>query len=64
MAKEIIEILEDENEDIECVCGNIPSSKGFFACNENGEDVDPVMGWSGLYRCDNCDRIIRPIPQE
>lgn len=64
MKKEIIEIIEDEHGDIECLCGNIPSSQGFFPCNENGEDVEPVSGWNGLYRCDGCGRIIRPIPQD
>ena len=45
-----------------CVCGNTPSSDGFYPCNEwDGVHVEPVIGgfWDGKsYVCDRCGRII------
>jgi hypothetical protein len=44
----------------ECVCGNTPVSDGFFSCNSNGDEVEPVRGqWEDLYVCARCGRIIR-----
>ena len=45
----------------ECVCGNKPDSDGFFPCNSNGDEVEPVAGqWEDdLYVCARCGRIIR-----
>jgi hypothetical protein len=43
-----------------CVCGNTPSSDGFFPCDANGNEVEPTLasGWSGIYICARCGRII------
>lgn len=42
-----------------CVCGNMPHGDGFFPCDEAGDEMEPVIGWSGLYACNGCGRIIR-----
>lgn len=44
-----------------CLCGNTPSSDGFFPCDEHGNETEPTAGsnWTGLYGCGRCGRIIR-----
>ena len=44
-----------------CICGNDPVSDGFFTCDENGDEMEPLIGsgWDGLYVCNRCGRIIR-----
>ena len=42
-----------------CICGNTPVGGGFFACDENGNEMEPVKGWNGLYVCADCGRIIQ-----
>ena len=43
----------------ECLCGNEPSSDGFYPCDEQGNEVEPTPAWNGLlYVCARCDRII------
>lgn len=44
-----------------CQCGNTPHTDGFFPCDRNGNEVEPVEGkWEGaLYVCARCDRIIQ-----
>lgn len=43
-----------------CVCGNRPSQHGFYPCDDLGYEADPTIGagWTGLYICDKCERII------
>src|SRR5579859_2458005 len=43
-----------------CVCGNIPESGGFTACDRQGNQIEPGRhsGWASLYICDDCGRII------
>lgn len=43
-----------------CVCGNMPSSDGFFPCDKNGDEMSPDIGsdWAGLYVCGRCGKII------
>ena len=43
-----------------CKCGNTPSGDGFYACDEEGHEVEPVEGeWAGrLYICNSCGVII------
>ncbi len=43
-----------------CVCGNRPIDQGFYPCDANGNELDPVKGsgWSGLHVCDGCGRVI------
>jgi hypothetical protein len=43
-----------------CICGNEPSEDGFYPCDEKGNEVEPVVGWSGRYVCLRCGRIIDP----
>jgi hypothetical protein len=42
-----------------CVCGNTPDSSGAFACDINGDAVEPTPDeWpNDLYRCDGCGRV-------
>lgn len=42
----------------ECVCGNTPATGGFTPCDTTSKDAEPVEGWGGLYRCDDCGRLI------
>ena len=42
-----------------CICKNEPSDDGFYPCNEQGDEVNPIAGWDGLYVCNRCGRIIR-----
>ena len=58
--QEIITFEEKEDNWI-CICGNIPESDGFYPCDRKGKSVEPtVKNWpEALYRCDNCERIIR-----
>ena len=41
-----------------CVCGNVPHDDGFYPCDKTGNEMEPVTGWSGLYVCYRCGRII------
>jgi len=41
-----------------CICGNTPSEDGFYPCDKDGNEIEPVEGWEGLYVCDRCGRII------
>jgi hypothetical protein len=44
-----------------CVCGNTPVGQGFFPCDKGGNDVEPAIdsGWTDLYCCDSCGRVIK-----
>lgn len=43
-----------------CVCGNRPTEDGFYPCDKNGNEIEPVVGsnWESLYVCAQCGRII------
>jgi hypothetical protein len=41
-----------------CICNNTPSAEGFFPCDREGNEVEPVAGWDDLYICARCGRII------
>ena len=41
-----------------CICKNRPDSAGFYPCDIQGNEMEPVKGWIGLYVCNNCGRII------
>jgi len=49
-----------------CICGNYPSSDGFYPCDKNGDEVNPTPEeWAaGLYVCGRCGRIINPSSLE
>lgn len=44
-----------------CICGNTPSSDGFFPCDEHGNEMEPTIGsgWTDLEVCARCGRIIK-----
>ena len=45
-----------------CLCGNVPCNDGFYTCDANGNEVEPIASeWtSGLYVCAACGRMIDP----
>ena len=51
---------QDRNEWI-CVCKNTPSHDGFYACDEDGDLIEPGNEGEYLYRCDYCGRVINYI---
>jgi hypothetical protein len=57
---EVITHAAGDDEAWTCLCGNEPSEDGFYPCDEKGDEVEPVAGWSGLYVCLRCGRIIDP----
>jgi hypothetical protein len=55
------EYITHEEQDREawvCVCGNMPSYSGFYACDEDGDLIEPGNEWEYLYRCEHCGRVI------
>lgn len=42
-----------------CLCGNTAPESGFFPCDKEGNEVEPVEGWEDLYVCARCGRIIK-----
>ena len=61
MPKEFIKHEAGNDEAWICVCGNKGDDHGFFPCNDAGDEVSPTIesGWSNLYVCGNCGRIVR-----
>ena len=59
--KEVISHEKGNDEAWICICGNEPSSDGFYPCDTNGNEMEPSIGskWDGLYVCLKCGRIIR-----
>ena len=51
---------QDRNEWI-CICKNTPSHDGFYACDEDGDLIEPGNEGEYLYRCDYCGRVINYI---
>jgi hypothetical protein len=49
---------QDAEEAWVCICGNTPSEDGFYPSDKDGNQIEPVEGWEGLYVCDRCGRII------
>jgi len=58
MAKEFIAHEAGNDEAWICICGNRPDSDGFYPCDREGDEMEPVAGWKELYVCNNCGRII------
>lgn len=52
------EYLNGDESWVECKCGNIPTSDGFFTCDERGAIVEPTLTeWTtNLYVCAYCGR--------
>jgi hypothetical protein len=48
-----------------CNCGNTADRNGFFPCDPDGKDVEPVAGqWDeDLLKCDSCGAIISCAPE-
>jgi hypothetical protein len=42
-----------------CICKNTTDAEGFFPCDKNGNEMEPVAGWDDLYVCARCGRIIK-----
>lgn len=58
--KERITHEPDNEEAWICICGNTPSGGGFYPCDKEGNEMEPVIGsdWDGLYVCADCGRIL------
>lgn len=43
-----------------CICGNTPGDGGFYACDKDGNEVEPTeKDWTtDLYVCADCGRMI------
>lgn len=41
-------------------CGNTPNGDGFYPCDKQGEEMEPLIGsgWAGLYACARCGKIV------
>ncbi len=58
--KEFITHEESDPDAWTCICRNTPCGGGFYPCNSNGDEVEPVEGkWDDLYVCADCGRIIQ-----
>ena len=57
-AKERITHETDNKEGWICLCGNTPVADGFYPCDQEGNEMEPVAGWNDLYVCAKCGRII------
>ena len=60
MSKEFITHEAGNDEAWICICGNRPDSDGFQTCDDQGNEMEPLIGsrWNGLYVCGDCGRII------
>jgi hypothetical protein len=60
MPSEFITHHPENTEDWTCVCGNTVVSDGFFPCDKNGDEMEPLINsdWADLYVCVRCGRII------
>jgi hypothetical protein len=59
---EFSEYIATEAEDMDawlCICGNRPDFDGFYPCDREGNEMEPVEGWEDLYVCARCGRIIK-----
>lgn len=52
--------MTTRGDDFRCDCGNDSRSDGFYPCDADGNEIEPVLGgpWYGLYRCDRCDAVL------
>lgn len=59
-AKEKIGHEEGNKEAWVCLCGNMPHEDGFYPCDREGNEMEPLISsdWDGLYVCVSCGRII------
>lgn len=47
-----------------CLCGSRAADDGFYPCDKEGNEMEPVEGWEDLYVCVSCGRIIHQITLE
>lgn len=47
-----------------CLCGNRPADDGFYPCDKEGNEMEPIEGWEDLYVCASCGRIIHQTTLE
>jgi len=57
-----------------CTCGNYPNAEGAYACDRQGNYIDPLPDeWpDDLFKCDRCGiifngqtgEIVEPLPTE
>jgi hypothetical protein len=61
MVKEFISHEAGNQETWSCICGNDPVIHGFYHCDASGNGIEPMVqsGWTDLYLCARCGRIIR-----
>jgi hypothetical protein len=61
MKKEFITHEPESKDNWVCICGNTPTSEGFDPCDAEGNQIAPTIasGWTNLYVCDRCGRVIR-----
>lgn len=61
MPKEFITHEAGNDEAWVCICGNTPTDDGFYCCDTEGNEVEPTIdsGWTNLYVCARCGRIIQ-----
>lgn len=52
---------EQDREAWVCVCGNMSCYNGFYACDEDGDLIEPGNEWEYLYRCEYCGRVINDL---
>lgn len=61
MSETATPITHKSGEDITCPCGNTPESDGFYACDGDGNEMEPTLNsdWEDLYVCGRCGQIHR-----
>jgi len=54
-----IEIVNTQEGELVCGCGNNTLLDGFFPCDEKGNEIEPTINsnWNGLYVCAKCGQI-------
>jgi len=56
--KEHIKNEEGNDEAWICLCGNRPHYDGFYPCDKESNEMEPIEGWGSLFVCARCGRII------
>jgi len=64
MTKEFIKFENDDKYEWVCLCGNRGFYHGFFPCDKDGNEVEPLPNWGGLYFCNYCGRIFQEDTRE
>lgn len=51
-------MCDEDRDNWICNCGNYAALHGFYACDADGNLIEPAGEWDNLYRCDQCGRVI------